>query len=96
MRRRYIVAYDIRDDVRLRRVHDVVRSYGSRLQYSVFLCDLSSVEKIGLWADLRPVMNHHVDSVMFVDLGPSSGRGTACFEFLGPAPELPREGPTIV
>jgi CRISPR-associated protein Cas2 len=38
MRHRYIVAYDIRDEVRLRRVHDVVRGYGIRLQYSVFLC----------------------------------------------------------
>ncbi|MFS8586614.1 MAG: CRISPR-associated endonuclease Cas2 [Acidimicrobiia bacterium] len=96
MRRRYIVAYDIRDEVRLRRVHDVVRSYGTRLQYSVFLCDLSQVEKIRLWEDLRPVMNQVEDSVMFVDLGEPAGRGTACFEFIGPAPDLPRDGPTIV
>ncbi len=95
-RRRYIVAYDIRDDVRLRRVHDVVRSFGARLQYSVFLCDLSGIEKIRLKTELRDVMHQRVDSIMFVDLGAPERRGTYCFEFMGPSPRLPRDGPTIV
>jgi hypothetical protein len=60
------------------------------------VCDLSDTEKIGLWSDLRPELNHTEDSVMFVDLGDAGGRGTRCFEFIGPAPALPRDGPTIV
>ena len=96
MRRRYIVAYDIRDDTRLRRVHDVIRSYGTGLQYSVFLCDLSDIEKIALRTELRPIIKHDTDSIMFVDLGDTTTRGTTCFEFIGPAPTLPRDGPTIV
>lgn len=95
-RRRYIVAYDIRDDVRLRRVHDVVRSFGVRLQYSVFLCDLSNIEKIDLKSQLRVAMVQQADSVMFVDLGAPERRGTYCFEFMGPSPGLPRDGPMIV
>ena len=36
-RRRWIVAYDIRDPKRLRKVYEVVRDHGDRLQYSVFI-----------------------------------------------------------
>jgi CRISPR-associated protein Cas2 len=96
MRRRYVVAYDIRDDVRLRRVHDVVRSFGTTLQYSVFLCDLDGIEKIALKSRLRGIMKQSEDSVMLVDLGEPAGRGTDCFEFLGVSTALPKEGPLIV
>jgi CRISPR-associated protein Cas2 len=36
-RRRYVVCYDVREPVRLRRTHDVMMGYGDPLQYSVFL-----------------------------------------------------------
>lgn len=96
MRRRWLVAYDIRDEVRLRRVHDVVRSFGCRLQYSVFLCDLTDVERIGLKSRLREVTKATVDSVLFIDLGEPDRRGTECIEFMGVAPLLPTDGPLIV
>jgi CRISPR-associated protein Cas2 len=96
MRRRYLVAYDICDDVRLRRVHDVVRSFGLRLQYSVFVCDLDGMEKIALKTRLRGVMLQNADSVMFIDLGEPSRGGVERFEFLGVAVKLPTEGPLIV
>jgi CRISPR-associated protein Cas2 len=54
-RRRWLVAYDIRDEVRLRQVYAIVRSHGDRLQYSVFLCDLTAVEKLNLKSALREV-----------------------------------------
>src|SRR4051794_37111107 len=43
-RRRYLMAYDFSDPKRLRRVCKVMEAYGERLQYSVFLCDLSDME----------------------------------------------------
>lgn len=96
-RRRYVVSYDIADPVRLRRVHDVVKGYGYSLQYSVFLCDLTEVEKLCLRSDLRGVMHHSEDRIAIIDLGDSDTRGMACFEFMGLQPELPRSGgPTIV
>ena len=56
-RRRYLVCYDVRDDGRLRRVHSTVKGYGYPLQYSVFVCDLSDAEKVGLRWDVGEVMD---------------------------------------
>jgi CRISPR-associated protein Cas2 len=97
MRRRYLVAYDIRDSVRLRKVHSVVTGYGYPLQYSVFVCDLNKSEKISLMSDLRKVTDQRRDSVVFIDLGLPNERGTECFEFLGTRRRLPIDGePQIV
>ncbi len=96
-RRRYLVAYDISDENRLRKVHGVVKGYGYSLQYSVFLCDLSEVEKLMLKSDLGNVIQHREDRVAIVDLGDAQSRGMACFEFMGVHPVLPTPGgPTIV
>lgn len=38
----YLVAYDIRDEARLRRVAKHLKGYGTRLQYSLFRCRLTS------------------------------------------------------
>ncbi|MGH9119477.1 MAG: CRISPR-associated endonuclease Cas2 [Acidimicrobiales bacterium] len=95
-RRRWLVAYDIRDDVRLRKVYDIVRSHGDRLQYSVFLCDLDSIERLGLMSELRPVIDHRVDSVAFIDLGEPGRQNSAAIEFMGSSLPLPSGGPTIV
>ncbi len=96
MRRRYVVAYDIRDEVRLRQVHGIVRGFGERLQYSVFLCDLTQTERIDLKTKLRPVLDQRRDSVVLIDLGEAAARGSSCFEFIGPSHPLPSDGPTIV
>ncbi len=95
-RRRWLVAYDIRDDARLRRVHDIVRSHGDRLQYSVFLCDLTPIEKINVKSELREVVDHHADSVVFIDLGEPGRQGSAAIEFMGTSLPMPTNGPTIV
>lgn len=95
-RRRFIVAYDIRDDRRLRRVCEVTKNYGKRLQYSVFVCDLSDRELLWLKRDLGDTMNQGLDSVVIVDLGDAETRGTQCFDFLGHRQyDLPRSGPLV-
>ena len=40
-RRRYLVAYDIREDRWLRSAAACVEGHGERIQDSVFICDLS-------------------------------------------------------
>lgn len=95
-RKRYLVAYDIREDRRLRAVHKTMKCYGDPLQYSVFLCDLDPSERVHMKADLRMVMNERVDSVAIVELGDPRGRGLECFEFLGPTMDLPETGPRVV
>lgn len=94
-RNRYLVAYDIRNPRRLRRVHRVATDYGEPLQYSVFVCDLISVELIRLRRDLLEEMKATEDSIGIFDLGPPAGRGVKCVEFLGVKRELPNDGPAI-
>lgn len=95
-RRRWLVAYDIADPRRLRQVHDIVRSYGTALQLSVFLCDLDTVERYRLLTDLRPVIHHHEDSILLVDLGEPDRPHAAKIDFLGRPPRLPPDQPRIV
>ena len=96
-RRRFLIPYDIAVSNRLRWVHRVMQGYGYALQYSVFVCDLSSAEKIGLKSALRDIIHFTKDQVVFVDFGRPEKRGTDCFEFMGIHPNLPTSGgPQIV
>ncbi len=95
MRNRYLVSYDICDDKRLRRVFKKMKAFGVHLQYSVFECDLSAREVAILKSAVDPLINHAVDQVLIVDLGPSDGRGKDCIEALG-LPYRPRERKPVV
>ena len=92
-RRRYLVAYDIREPGRLRRICKLMEAHGERLQYSVFICDLNKSELIHLRAAGERIMNLTVDSVVIVDLGDI---GEDRFIFVGHHEELPTRGPQIV
>lgn len=93
-RRRYLIAYDISDPVRLRRVIKVMESYGERLQYSVFLCDLSDAELVQWLTDIGAVVNLGADSVVRIDLGDAL-RPTEV-AVIGQPRRLPKRGATIV
>jgi CRISPR-associated protein Cas2 len=95
-RRRYLIAYDIRDPKRLRRVHSTMKGYGWSMQYSVFICDLDRMELLDLEADLGRHIHHGLDSVAIIDVGDPVDRGRTCFSFMGAAPKLPTSGPTIL
>lgn len=92
-RRRYLIAYDIADSRRLRRLCRVMEEYGERLQYSVFIADLSPSELIHARAKAEKEMLMSEDSVIIVDLGAVN---TARFLFLGQRRSLPSSGPKIV
>ena len=94
-RTRYLVAYDVRDPRRLRRVNRVAKDHGEPLQYSVFVCDLTNVELVGLKRALLAEMKLTEDSVGIFDLGPPSSRGIRCIEFMGVRRDLPDDGPAI-
>lgn len=70
MRTEYIVAYDISDPDRLRKVFKVMRGFGDHMQYSVFRCALTRVERVRLQESLSKVIHHTEDQVLFVHLGP--------------------------
>ncbi|HLI31568.1 MAG TPA: CRISPR-associated endonuclease Cas2 [Solirubrobacteraceae bacterium] len=88
-RRRYLLAYDIRHPRRLRRVHRVASDFGEALQYSVFVCDLTDVELVGLKQRLLEEIKATEDSVSIFDLGAATTRGVSCIELLGVRRDLP-------
>lgn len=69
MRRRHLVCYDIRDAARLRRVHTTILGFGYFLQYSIYVCDLSAMERIEMVDALSDQIDPEVDSVLVFDLG---------------------------
>lgn len=93
-RRRYLVAYDIRDDKRLRQVASCVEGFGDRIQYSVFVCDLSEQEFVAMRVDIEARMKTSEDSVMVVDLGRPDD--PTRFLFIGQHEELPHDEATVV
>lgn len=93
-RRRHLITYDITDPRRLRRVCHLMEGYGQRLQYSVFLCDLSGAELAHWETDIRHEIDLAADSVIDIDLGPTNN--SAGITMLGAPRHLPHSGPTIV
>lgn len=83
MRTRWLVTYDISDPGRLRRVYRILRGYGDWLQLSVFRCELSARERVVLQRLLEEQINHREDQVLFVNLGPASGRGGEAIASIG-------------
>lgn len=83
MRTMYIVAYDIADDKRLRKIHQKMRGFGDHLQYSVFRCELSSKEKTQMVAQLDQLIHHGHDQVLIFPLGPAEGYNHANIQALG-------------
>jgi len=82
VRRDYLVAYDICDPARLRRVYQIMRGFGDHLQYSVFRCAMTHRERVQLVAKLSEVIHHRQDQVMLVDLGGVSPRSRRRFRTL--------------
>ena len=78
---------------RLRKVAQLCKNYGQRVQQSVFECDLGETE----WASLRPallgVFDPHEDSLRFYRLGEDP---TARTEHHGIKPSIDFQGPLIV
>lgn len=83
MRKTYLVCYDISNDKRLARVAKTMRGFGERVQYSVFECQLNDTDLIRCRHTLGEIIHHKEDQVLFVDLGPSEGRGDRVITSLG-------------
>jgi CRISPR-associated protein Cas2 len=92
-RRRFLIAYDIADPKRLRRICKSMEAYGDRLQYSVFVSDLSPSELVHARAEVEAAMLMTEDSVVIVDLGEVAD---ARFVFLGRRRGLPASGPRVI
>lgn len=72
-----IVAYDISDTRRWRRVFKTMNGYGEWLQLSVFQCRLSPRRRGELEARLREIVKAGEDHVLLIDIGPADKIETA-------------------
>lgn len=97
MRHYYLISYDIADPARLRKVHKIVRDFGDRLQFSVFLCELSPRELALVRERLTDAVHHVEDQVLFVRLSPVSETDdlSTRFAHLGRPPDLPDDEPMV-
>jgi CRISPR-associated protein Cas2 len=64
-------------------VFKIYKDYGSHLQYSVFESVLFQIEKTELERNLVGEINAREDQVLFVELGPATGRGDRVIQALG-------------
>lgn len=67
----YLVTYDICDVKRWRRVFKLMKGFGEWLQLSVFQCRLSRRRHAELVQLLDGIINHRVDALLVIDLGPA-------------------------
>jgi len=67
----YIVAYDISNAKRWRRLFKLMHGYGDWLQLSIFQCRLSRQRHAELIALVDGIIHHKDDHVVFLDLGPA-------------------------
>lgn len=96
MRNAFIVSYDICEPKRWRKVFEAMHGYGSHIQYSVFRCELSKVDKVRMMAKVEQLIHHGEDQVLVIDLGPADGRGGSCIEAIGKKLPSFERGPIIV
>lgn len=64
----YVVAYDIPDDKRRKKVADLLEGYGKRVQYSVFECVLTQAKYDELRLRLKERVKLEEDNVRFYPL----------------------------
>lgn len=65
----YVVAYDIADPKRWRRVFRLMEGFGEWLQLSVFQCRLSDMRRAELVQLLDGIIHHENDHVILMDIG---------------------------
>jgi CRISPR-associated protein Cas2 len=63
-----VVSYDIPDDRRRTKLMKTLEGYGSRVQYSVFECDLRPADLEELQARVRQLIRREEDDVRFYPL----------------------------
>jgi CRISPR-associated protein Cas2 len=64
----HIVAYDICNPKRLRRVARTCQDFGCRRQLSIFLCRISALDLVRLKARLEEIIDPKQDQVIFIRL----------------------------
>jgi len=91
----YIVAYDISDAKRWRRVFKLMNGYGEWLQLSIFQCRLNRARHAELVAMLDEIINSKQDHVVLIDVG-LADKVAPRVTSLGKAFKPVQRGPVII
>jgi CRISPR-associated protein Cas2 len=94
-RRLYLVAYDIAEPKRWRKVFKLMHGYGEWVQLSVFRCGLTAPRRERLERELAKRIEAAEDRVLIADLGPLPRAGGALAVLGRDLPEA-NDGPWIV
>lgn len=81
--RRTLICYDIADDKRRTRVSNLLSGYGDRIQFSVFVVDISPARLVRLKSMTREKIDESEDSILFCDLGRVAELSDKNFSYLG-------------
>lgn len=87
----HLIAYDIASDRRLRRIASLCEDYGTRIEKSVFECDLDDETFLRFWQRLEAMLEPDCDAV--VDY-PISRADRVRIRTLGRCIR-PKEGPVV-
>lgn len=63
-----VIAYDVTNDRRRTRVSNFLEDYGTRVNYSVFECELERDEFAHVQAQLTDLIDTHKDRIVFYRL----------------------------
>ncbi len=86
--RRTLICYDIINDGRRTKVANILSEFGDRVQYSVFVVDISPGKLVRLKDRLSPVIDPNEDSILFCDLGRVAELSHSRFGYLGKSKEV--------
>ena len=65
---RWVISYDITDDKRRRKLSKLLSEYGTRVQFSIFECDISAHEQRVLSQSTRSLLDRRVDKLRWYPL----------------------------
>ena len=68
----YLVAYDISEPGRWRKIFKMLHGFGESLQFSIFQCQLSRSRRVELELRLREIIKAGDDHLLIIDIGPAN------------------------
>ncbi|WP_026530161.1 CRISPR-associated endonuclease Cas2 [Haematomicrobium sanguinis] len=93
--RRYLIAYDIKDDKRRSKVATYLQSFGDRIQYSVFIIDVRPSRLVRVDDELKNRIKLSEDRILICNLGLVGSITRDVFRFIGNSKEI-EEGPIVL
>jgi CRISPR-associated protein Cas2 len=69
-RRIYLCTYDVSEDKRRTKLFELLKDHGEHVQFSVFLCSLTTSEVKRLGATATEIIHQEEDQLLVIDIGP--------------------------